>query len=128
MDRLLLATLAFAVGLAPPAAAADQMTFTPQQGFGSPEVLLGSRTATKLCDLGIAETRFVPLPPGVAIQLAPPPPPCSRQEGVRPLRVARARYARITLQAPADQLLAGWYENGALRPLAPSGRVRTPGT
>jgi hypothetical protein len=41
---------------------------------------------------------------------------------VRPLRVGRARYARITLQAPADQLLAGWYENGALRQLAP---VRT---
>jgi hypothetical protein len=122
MGRLLLATLVFAIVLAPPAVAADPTTFTPQQGFASPQVMLGSRTATNLCDLGIAETRFVPLPPGVAIQLPAPPPPCSGQEGVRPLRVGRARYARITLQAPADQLLAGWYENGALRPLAP---VRT---
>jgi hypothetical protein len=120
MARVVLATVALALAVATPAAAADETAFTPQQGFASPEVRLGSRTATELCALGVAETRFVPPPPGavVAVQMPPPPPPCSRQPGVRPLEVGRARTARITLQAPANQVLAAWYRRGALQPLA----------
>jgi hypothetical protein len=102
-----------------PASAAAGLGFTVEEGFASPTVELGSAKATELCNIGIEETRYVPPPEGVAYApvLAPPPPPCSRQPGVRPLLVARARAARVILEAPADRLIPAWYRDGRLEPL-----------
>jgi hypothetical protein len=104
--------------LLPPSAVAG-LGFTVQEGFASPTVELGSAKASTLCDIGMEETRYVPPPVGVAYAalLAPPPRPCREQPGVRPLVVARARIARVTLQAPADRLIPAWYRNGRLEPL-----------
>lgn len=94
-------------------------TYTPEQAFATPTVTVGGKTASRLCELGITDTEpDQPGGVGVAVdQVAVLP--CSQQRGVQPLRLNRARYARVTLQAPADRVLAGWYESGALRPLTP---------
>ncbi len=102
--------------LLPTSAGAGQ-GFTMQEGFASPTVELGSAKANLLCAVGIQETRYVPLPANTIVDPAPPPPPCSRQPGVRPLIVGRARSARVTLQAPADRLIPAWYRNGRLEAL-----------
>lgn len=116
MKRILAggAFAAATIALLLPASALAGLGFTVQEGFASPTVQLGSAKATKLCDIGIRETRYVPLPVGTTVDPAPPPPPCSRQPGVRPLVVSRARAARVTLQAPADRLIPAWYPHGRL--------------
>jgi len=118
MKRILFAaTLAAVATLSPAGTALAQApeSYTPQQAFASPTVTVGGRTAPRLCELGAMDT--MPDQPGVAeaqvSRLA-----CS-QQNVPPLRLRRARYARINLQAPADRVLAGWYQDGALRPLNP---------
>jgi hypothetical protein len=117
MTRILslAAPAAAAAALVAAAPAAAQESYTPQQAFASPTVAVGGKTATPLCDLGTRDTSAGQ--PGAVEAQAPPPTPCSQQRRVQPLRLGRARYARVTLEAPADRVLAGWYENGALRPL-----------
>ena len=44
-----------------PASAGAGLGFTVEQGFASPTVELGSAKASKLCDIGIQETRYVPV-------------------------------------------------------------------
>jgi hypothetical protein len=100
-----------------PTSAGAGLGFTVQEGFASPTVELGSAKANLLCAVGIQETRYVPLPANTIVDPAPPPPACSRQPGVRPLIVGRARSARVNLQAPADRLIPAWYRNGRLEAL-----------
>lgn len=102
MKRILAgsALAAATIALMLPASAPAGLGFTVQEGFASPTVVLGSAMATKLCEVGRQETRLAPWPDGVPPPITPlrPPPPCSRQDGVRPLVVGRARAARVTLR------------------------------
>ena len=79
--------------LLPASAGAGGLGFTVQQGFASPTVELGSATASKLCDVGIQETRYVPLPATTIVD---------------PRTARRLRAARSPESARSSWAAPGW--------------------